>query len=325
MTRVAVIGIGGKGWSGWALKGMLPQEMTHVGAILKTPGLELAAVADIDEGLTSKYSAWMSRANEFIDWWNKWEHDHGSDKHVETISVYADYEKMLTEVKPDAVIICTPPATHMKIARNVVRYDGVKAVLLEKPVATTLDDAERVLETYRAFNIPCIVNHSRRWHLAWRCAAHIAKSWRPYHLIGTCNGDPVDAGTHMADLFNMIGPKAEHTYVNAYKPKLGKYQPYLLFELQALCEKGLIEVRGNGVDVYAYPSKETGKYRDLKEPDYSEPQIFNYPYEGFNNAAMMGCLIELRDAAEGRRKKLTSSLEDGVKALRLVKEWGYVD
>lgn len=44
----------------------------------------------------------------------------------------------------DAVVVCTPPSTHLEHVRHAL--DGGAAVLVEKPLATTLDDADRLVE-----------------------------------------------------------------------------------------------------------------------------------------------------------------------------------
>ena len=49
------------------------------------------------------------------------------------------FEKMCDETKPEAVIVCTPPATHREIAVSLM--DRSIHVLCEKPLATTPEDA----------------------------------------------------------------------------------------------------------------------------------------------------------------------------------------
>ena len=56
---------------------------------------------------------------------------------------YADHRSLVAAVDLDAVIICTPPSTHIDIARDFVER-GV-AVLIEKPFAINVDDARDLI------------------------------------------------------------------------------------------------------------------------------------------------------------------------------------
>lgn len=53
--------------------------------------------------------------------------------------VYDSLEDACADPDTDALIIATPNYTHLDVMRSAVRYD--KAILLEKPVATTVEDA----------------------------------------------------------------------------------------------------------------------------------------------------------------------------------------
>ncbi len=68
---------------------------------------------------------------------------------LETISeagatprVYDSLEDACADPETDALIIATPNFTHLDLMRVAVRYD--KAIFLEKPIATTVDDAFKV-------------------------------------------------------------------------------------------------------------------------------------------------------------------------------------
>lgn len=315
--KAAVIGIGNKGFSGWNL-GLYPKELTHVGALLETRNVELVAVADTKGATQERFAEWARRAITVFG-------------HRGPPSVYYDYEKMLTEAKPDIVTIATPVETHMSICRNAMRYDSVKAILLEKPIASTLEEAEKILKSQREFNVPIVVNHTRRWHLAWKLAyKKIRELGHAFIIVGYCNGEPLDAGIHMFDLFNWLGPRAAETYVDLYDPTLGKYQPYLVFEVHAFCPGGRVWIENNGETVNWGILRESSRYRDLKElRRYSTPKgckhgmpltrCFN-PFACDINA-QLGVMAEVRDLALGKRKKPTCSARDGYEALLAYERW----
>ena len=61
----------------------------------------------------------------------------------------------------DIVSICTPPGTHLKVVKQVVGF--VKGIYLEKPIATTLKDADAIIRLCKANNVVLQVNHQRRF------------------------------------------------------------------------------------------------------------------------------------------------------------------
>jgi predicted dehydrogenase len=63
-------------------------------------------------------------------------------------AAYADYARMLKEVKPEAVIVSTPHTLHFRHA-----YDAIRAgahVMVEKPMVTNADDARRLVKHAKA-------------------------------------------------------------------------------------------------------------------------------------------------------------------------------
>jgi predicted dehydrogenase len=56
---------------------------------------------------------------------------------------YADFEAMLDVEDVDAVCVCVPHDLHLDVARAAVAADA--HLLMEKPIATTLDDADQMI------------------------------------------------------------------------------------------------------------------------------------------------------------------------------------
>ena len=76
------------------------------------------------------------------------------------VSVHASHREMIAEARLDAAIVTTPDWTHAEIAVDLLRA-GV-AVYLEKPLAITLDDADRVLAVAAETGTPLYVGHNFR-------------------------------------------------------------------------------------------------------------------------------------------------------------------
>lgn len=76
---------------------------------------------------------------------------------------YTDYLAMVKTGRLDIVSVCTPPETHCQIVCGIAPY--VKAIYCEKPIALTLEDADRMIETCHKHNVILQINHQR----AFRC------------------------------------------------------------------------------------------------------------------------------------------------------------
>lgn len=74
---------------------------------------------------------------------------------------YSDYLEMVRDKKPDIVSVCTPVETHCQIVCDIAPY--VKAIYCEKPVATTLEEADKMIEACHKHNVILQVNHQRRF------------------------------------------------------------------------------------------------------------------------------------------------------------------
>ena len=107
----------------------------HLSFLAKSERAHLASVCDLSPA-SAKYAA--SRF--------------GAD------SVYANYNQMLDEVKPDVVHILTPPHTHKKIAKDCLEA-GVH-VFCEKPITATYDEFQELSSFAQSHNRWLIENHN---------------------------------------------------------------------------------------------------------------------------------------------------------------------
>ncbi len=83
--------------------------------------------------------------------------------------VYRDHQACLEETDPDIVILCPVPSEHADWVEKVAPY-GVN-VVLEKPFATSVEDADRILEAMAEGGGKLAVN----WPLAWYESHRTAK------------------------------------------------------------------------------------------------------------------------------------------------------
>ena len=94
----------------------------HIENINAVPGARVTVIADTDPG---------SRES-------------GAAAAGHSVEVFADHRALLESGRCDAVVVATPNMTHLDVLRDVLATD--LAVLVEKPLCTTVEDCEQVIE-----------------------------------------------------------------------------------------------------------------------------------------------------------------------------------
>lgn len=80
----------------------------------------------------------------------------------EGAQAYEKFEHMLEDPAVELVVIATPPYLHASMAIQAARAG--KHVLVEKPLATSLEEAEAVIKAARETRVCLTVNHVLRFH-----------------------------------------------------------------------------------------------------------------------------------------------------------------
>ncbi len=127
MMKVAVIGVGTMG-------------MNHARVYSELPEIELVAVADVN-----------LKAAEAV-----------AGRHG--VHAYSDYRDMLAKEKPEAVTIAVPTALHERVGMDALEAGA--HILMEKPIAATLDEGKRLVEKARALKHQLMVGHIVRFNPA---------------------------------------------------------------------------------------------------------------------------------------------------------------
>jgi len=130
-------------------------------------------------------------------------------------NAYADFVELYDAEKPDAIVICTPPFAHGDIEEEAARR-GIH-IFVEKPVAISMEMAQRVLEAVREYDVITQVGYMFRLSEPIRKAQAmlseraIAMVQAHYYMPGLPNkgwwtklelggGQLVEQATHMLDL-----------------------------------------------------------------------------------------------------------------------------
>ena len=78
------------------------------------------------------------------------------------VNPYTDYKEMLKEEDIDAVSIAVPTTLHARVAIDCIR-EG-KHVLIEKPIASTVKDGEKIVDEARKHRVKLMVGHVERFN-----------------------------------------------------------------------------------------------------------------------------------------------------------------
>lgn len=80
-----------------------------------------------------------------------------------TVQCYTDYKQMLEEEKPELVAIATESGKHAQIALDCMRI-GHANLIIEKPIALSLADADAIIETAKREKLKVCACHQNRFN-----------------------------------------------------------------------------------------------------------------------------------------------------------------
>ncbi len=126
---------------------------------------------------------------------------------------YRDYRRMLEEVRPDVISICTWPQSHAEIVEAAAAA-GVKGILCEKPLALQLAEVERMGAAAAARGVKLAGGHQYRFHPNYVRAAEIIRSGKlgkVTRVRGNIKSTLANNGPHLIDTVRFLlgDPPAE--------------------------------------------------------------------------------------------------------------------
>ncbi len=171
--RVGVIGCGGIG-------------IQHASGLVGLDYAELVAGCDLSEETRNAFGE---------RWKDTWTN----------VTLYDDYRQMLERESLDVVTIATPDSVHAEPVIDAVTA-GVRAIFCEKPLATSLADADRMRAAIEENGVLFSIDHTRRWKPLWH---HIkddiidgGQIGQVQYVVGTLSGKRAALfrnGTHLVD------------------------------------------------------------------------------------------------------------------------------
>lgn len=167
---------------------------SHASAYHRHPRIELVAVCDLRQEALDRFRS---------DWADVWP----------GIRAYTDFGAMIAREEADLVSIATSDHAHADLCVAAAAA-GAKAILCEKPIATTLRDADRMIAACRQRGVLLSIEHTRRWDPRYLEARRILRSGQ----LGPVRTLSVELysrramlfrnGTHLIDLIPFFGGQA---------------------------------------------------------------------------------------------------------------------
>lgn len=125
---------------------------------------------------------------------------------------YADAAELMARERPKLVSICSPDPTHYDLALLALDSPGLRGILMEKPIALTLDQARTVVERAGQKGVALAVNYIRRYAPGFQeLKAYLAGGVLGdlQALTGFYTKGVFHSGTHLFDLVRLLaGPLA---------------------------------------------------------------------------------------------------------------------
>lgn len=144
MINAAVIGVGNMG-------------KHHARIYYELKGVKLVAVCDINKNVGKNI------ANKF------------------NCKFYSDYIEMVKNENIDVISIAVPTSLHKKISLDVMKYN--KHILVEKPLAENVKNAEEIIKVAKEKNIKLMVGHIERFNPVVKRLKEILQSNRLGDII----------------------------------------------------------------------------------------------------------------------------------------------
>jgi myo-inositol 2-dehydrogenase/D-chiro-inositol 1-dehydrogenase len=130
MSNEIKIGIIGCGWA---------TENLHVPALRRVGRYRIMAVADIDGHRSESFAGRMG-----IEQW------------------FNEPSQLIEHPEVEAIAVCVPPDNHVSLA--IAALDAGKHVFIEKPMALTMDQADRLVAVAKLSKAKVLVGFNLRWH-----------------------------------------------------------------------------------------------------------------------------------------------------------------
>jgi UDP-N-acetylglucosamine 3-dehydrogenase len=227
---------------------------------------------------------------------------------------YKNYIDLLENENPDGVIIATLPNTHKEIAVKIL--DLKIPVLVEKPIAHSVDDAEEMIKVSLRNKTILTVGHTERFNpvitkinefidSGLLTNIYLINSHRvgpfPKRLLGNVEGVLIDLAVHDFDIINYIGGAI--LSMKSQIINLGKQEIYVKTlldvknDIKASCEFSWVTPRRHRIiEIYGDSGMYLGDYfnQELRFFENSDYNRNSKSTSSFMNLGMINAGKEIK-------------------------------
>jgi len=174
----------------------------------RKPGSHNWATAfDAVEGTTIAgiFDLGVETRQEFLDCWGD-------------VAAFDDYEQMLRKLRPDIVCIATRQTMHADQVELAVELD-VRGLLVDKPLATSLEESDRIYQACQTNGVPLAFGLDRRWWFNYRVARELIERGGIGKVVGAAAyGLPniINHGCHWYDTLMLLLGDPEPAWVSGF-------------------------------------------------------------------------------------------------------------
>ncbi len=126
-------------------------------------------------------------------------------------ALYADYRQMLSKESLDIVSVVTHAPLHAQATIDSAKA-GAKGIICEKAMATSLAEADRMIEACRSSGARLLINYPRRYHPTYAAARKAIEDGRIGRLramVGCMFDALIHNGTHLFDMLRYFAGDAQ--------------------------------------------------------------------------------------------------------------------
>lgn len=255
------------------------------------------------------------------------------------VNLYADHEVMLAQEDLDLISICTWPRGHCE-ATVAAAGHSVKGILCEKPMAVTLEEADRMIHACGQADVALAIGHAHRFSPQAVRARELAQAGEigdVKMIWGHCSLDLMNNGTHVIDLINYLNGDVEPLWVMGQIERHRNLEgrgnhPDMMVEDMAIGRVGysndvvgLIELGERADQAFAFRIIGSDGIIEVNTPDSPPLKILScFRQQGWHipelpvtRSSFHSELEELIDAVEGRVVH-RSNAKNGRRALEII-------
>ena len=239
-------------------------------------------------------------------------------------------------LKPDGVLISTPPETHLNLINEVLKHNNtINFIVCEKPFTDSLENATKVSNLCAKKNIRIFVNYQRNSSIVTKKILYDIENDKikpPFNVTHWYSDGLENSCSHFIALFNQLFGKVktigkvQRNILNKKTDFFLNYKdaqvyfseleyPYAFNGFKMFCQNGVLEYLNNGINI---------KWNNLiyTEIKYPKKQIVSNQNKFYNNdffQSQMSFTDQLYKSLINE-KSVISSDKDAIYVRRILKK-----